>query len=491
MVGLIVLVKRKRPRERRERIGYVPLMTLDKALIEIERVAGSGSVLRDPDVRAAYSHDESEAEPRLADAIVRVDRGAPLAEIMKIATKYGVPITPRGAGTGRVGGAVPIEGGIVLATERLNSIVEIDRREGVAIVEPGVVLGDLHAAVEAEGLFYPPDPNSLESCTLGGNLACNAGGPRAFKYGVTRNYALSLEAITGAGDRISVGKPTVKGVTGYDLAGLIIGSEGTLALIERARLRLIPRPEAVRTLLVFLPDDQSVGVAIAATLARGVTPRCLELVDSIALGLMKRDAGIAIPEGAQAMLLVELDGEEASPDRELERVADAFYEAGAVEILIAQSSSERERLWAARRELSRTLRGLARFKLSEDIVVPRRRIFDLLRRCRELADEFEIVMPTYGHAGDGNLHVNFLWDDPEARPRVDRAIEGLFRATLEMGGTLSGEHGIGVLKAPYLPLEQSSALIALQRQIKSVFDPAGILNPGKIFPAGGRGHLEC
>ena len=466
-------------------------MTLERALIEIERIAGSGAVLRDPDLRAAYSHDEREAEPRLADAIVRIERLEGLAEIVKIAADHGVPITPRGAGTGRVGGAVPVSGGIVLAMERINSIVEIDRAEGVAIVEPGVVLGDLHAAVEAEGLFYPPDPNSLSSCTIGGNIACNAGGPRAFKYGVTRNYILSLDAITGAGERLSVGKPTVKGVTGYDLAGLIVGSEGTLGLIERARLRLIPRPEAVRTLLVFLPDDKSVGEAISATLARGVTPRCLELIDSVALGLMKRDAGVAIPEGAEAMLLVELDGEEAALDRELERVAEAFYGAGAIEILSAQSNTERERLWAARRELSRTLRGLARFKLSEDIVVPRRRIFDLLRRCREISEAHEIVMPTYGHAGDGNLHVNFLWDDPELRPRVDRAIEALFRATIEMGGTLSGEHGIGVLKAPYLPLEQSPGLIDLQRRIKALFDPAGVLNPGKIFPAERRGHGEC
>ncbi|NLE47705.1 MAG: FAD-binding protein [Sandaracinaceae bacterium] len=466
-------------------------MNLDRALLEIERIAGSGSVIRDPDIRAAYSHDESEVEPHLADAIVRVERGDVLALVVEIAAKYEIPLTARGAGTGRVGGAVPVHGGIVLSTEKLNSIVEIDAQEGIAIVDPGVVLADLHAAVEAEGLFYPPDPNSLATCTIGGNLACNAGGPRAFKYGVTRNYVLSLQAVTGSGARLNVGRPTVKGVTGYDLAGLIVGSEGTLALIERARLRLIPRPESIHTLLVFLPSDESIGEAIQATLRRGITPRCLELIDSIALGLMRRDAGVAIPEGAEAMLLVELDGDEALLERELERVADAFNAAGALEILSAQSSTERERLWAARRELSRTLRGIARFKLSEDIVVPRRRIFDLLRRCREISEESGILMPTYGHAGDGNLHVNFLWDDPEKRPEVDRAIEALFRATVEMGGTLSGEHGIGVLKAPYLPLEQSSELITLQRGIKALFDPSGILNPGKIFLTERKGHGTC
>lgn len=202
-------------------------MNLDRALLEIERIAGSGSVIRDPDIRAAYSHDESEVEPHLADAIVRVERGDVLALVVEIAAKYEIPLTARGAGTGRVGGAVPVHGGIVLSTEKLNSIVEIDAQEGIAIVDPGVVLADLHAAVEAEGLFYPPDPNSLATCTIGGNLACNAGGPRAFKYGVTRNYVLSLQAVTGSGARLNVGRPTVKGVTGYDLAGLIVGSEGT------------------------------------------------------------------------------------------------------------------------------------------------------------------------------------------------------------------------------------------------------------------------
>ena len=280
-------------------------------------------------------------------------------------------------------------------------------------------------------------------------------------------------------------------MTGYDLAKLVVGSEGTLGVITQARMRLVPRPEALRTLLVFVPDDETIGRGITGLLRRGIVPRCVELVDSIALELIRTSAGLAIPEGARAMLLVELDGPELLLEREVERTGNAFYDEGALEILTADRGAERERLWGARRELSRTLRKTARFKLSEDVVVPRTRVFDLLRVCRELSARHGVVMPTYGHAGDGNLHVNFLWNDEAQRPDVDRAIRGLFEATIALGGTLSGEHGIGVLKAPYLHLEQSPELIALQKRIKGLFDPAGILNPGKIFDPGHRAHGPC
>ena len=281
-------------------------------------------------------------------------------------------------------------------------------------------------------------------------------------------------------------------MTGYDLTALMIGSEGTLGLVTEATLRLLPKPDAVATLLVFVPTADSVSNAISAMLRRGVTPRCVELLDSIALDIVRRQAGIEVLPGASAMILVELDGEGPRLERDVEECGNAATECGAIEVLVAKHAGERERLWAARRELSHSLRQEAEYKLSEDVVVPRTRIAGLLQRCRELSDEHEIKMPTYGHAGDGNLHVNFLWNDAEDRPRVDAAIRGLFEAVLSMDGTLSGEHGIGVLKAPYLPMEQSPELIALQRRIKEVFDPKHILNPGKIFPAEAkRFHGAC
>ncbi|MFO0696588.1 MAG: FAD-linked oxidase C-terminal domain-containing protein [Polyangiales bacterium] len=467
-------------------------MSLDLALLDIERACGSGSVIRDPDVLATYAHDESETPEHLPDAVVRASSTKDVAAVLRAANAHGIPVTPRAGGTGRVGGAVPVKGGIVLAFERMNDLKGIERDDLYAVVQPGLVTGRLHASVEEERLFYPPDPNSLASCALGGNIAANAGGPRAFKYGVTREYVLGMEVVMADGTILHVGKRTVKGVTGFDLTALLVGSEGTLGIVTEATLRLVPLPESVATLLVFLPDDASVGAAVTRILGQGVVPRCVELLDSIALDLVRPDAGLDVPAAARAMLLVEIDGHESVLGAQVERIGQALVDAGALDVLVAQNASERERLWAARRELSRTLRKTSKWKLSEDVVVPRTRIADLLAHCRRLAETHGIVMPTYGHAGDGNLHVNFLWNDPSQRPAVDAAIESLFREVVAMQGTLSGEHGIGVLKAPYLPLEQSDALIALQERVKAVFDPKGILNPGKIFPGPERKlHGSC
>ena len=467
--------------------GHPPKADLEAALVQIDRACGSGSVVTDPDVLEAYSHDESEVERSMPDALVRARSASDVAAVMQAAYARGIPVTPRAAGTGKVGGAVPLRGGIVLGFESMKHLKGIEKSDQLAVVEPGLVTGDLHAAVEAEGLFYPPDPNSWATCTIGGNLAANAGGPRAFKYGVTRRYALGMEIVTPTGEILRLGKQTRKGVTGYDLTALMVGSEGTLGVITEATMALIPKAEGVATLLVFMADERDVEAAVVEVLKTGVVPRCIELIDRIALRLIQPHVSLPIPPGANAMLLVELDGAIHRLEADLETCGNAFEDAGALEVLLAQNPAERERLWAARRELSRTLRRSARYKLSEDVVVPRSRLGALLERCRRLAEEHEIVMPTYGHAGDGNLHVNFLWDTPDQRPAVDKAIASLFEAVVAMGGTLSGEHGIGVLKAPYLPLEQSSGVIELQQKIKAVFDPKGLMNPGKIFPRPGHG----
>ncbi|MBK8171622.1 MAG: FAD-binding protein [Sandaracinaceae bacterium] len=465
---------------------------LDRALIEIDRAIGDGRVIRDADVRDAYSHDESETPRTRPDAVIRAQTTQEVSAILASANRHRIPVTPRAAGTGRTGGAVPVAGGILLSLEGMNSVRGIEREDLMMVTGPGVVTGELHRLVEAESLFYPPDPNSLASCQLGGNIAENAGGPRAFKYGVTRDYVLGLEVVIADGTILRLGKNTVKGVTGYDLTSLLVGSEGTLGVVTQATLRLVPLPDAVVTCMVLLPDVATAGRTVSALVARRMVPRCLELLDRNTLDILRPQASLPIDERAGAMLIIELDGPEDSLERQLEQLGNTCEDLGAIEVLVARHGSDRERLWAARRELSRALRRCAKYKLSEDVVVPRSRVPALLDRVALLSENHQVRMPTYGHAGDGNLHVNFLWNDADERPRVDAAIEGLFRAVIEMGGTLSGEHGIGVLKAPFLPIEQSPALIGLQERIKDTFDPNGILNPGKIFPnAAARFHRAC
>jgi glycolate oxidase len=465
---------------------------LEPALIEIERALGSGRVVTDADVLASYAKDESEADPRQPDAVVRVHSTAEVAAVMRAASKHRVPITPRAGGTGRTGGAVPLAGGIVLAFEQMNRIKGIEQGDMIAVVEPGVITGQLHAAVEAQQLFYPPDPNSLTTCALGGNVAENAGGPRALRYGSTRDWVLGMTVVTAGGEVLQLGKRTVKGVTGYDLTSLMVGSEGTLGVITEITLKLIPKPRGLATLLALLPDLPTAGRAVGAALSRGLLPRCMELLDERTLALVRSEAGLPLAAAARALLLLELDGDEGALEAQVELCGNALTEVGAIEVLVARHSGERERLWAARRELSRALRKVAANKLAEDVVVPRSRIPDLIDRCQAISEQSGIPMPAYGHAGDGNIHVNFLWNDPSEKPKVDRAVEAMFKETIALGGTLSGEHGIGILKAPYLPLEQSPELIALQERIKALFDPQNILNPGKIFPSHlSRFHGAC
>jgi glycolate oxidase len=460
---------------------------VDRAKVALERRLGISKVLTGVDACAPYASDDSDVAGRAPDAVVLAASSDDVATTLAIAEECEVPVTPRAGGTGRTGGAVPVAGGIVLATHALARIKEIDRENLIAVVEPGVITGELHAAVEREGLFYAPDPNSLESCRLGGNLAENAGGPRAFKYGVTRDWVLGLEACLVGGRVVRTGKRTVKGVTGYDVTALLVGSEGTLAVFTEATLRLVPKPPAVSTALALYSDVRAAAKAVGAIVAAGVVPRCLEMLDAATLDAV-RAAGVAVDARAGAMLLIEVDGEGAEDT--LLRVGEvANAGAGCVDVVVAQDGVQRDRLWAARRMLSKATRRLARHKLSEDIVVPRSRVADLLARTDEIGDATGVRHLAYGHAGDGNLHVNFLWNDDSERPAVDRAIGLLMRATVEFGGTLSGEHGIGVSKLPYLRLEQSDDLIDLQRAIKRAFDPKGLLNPGKIFPSGS--HRAC
>ena len=471
-------------------VPRVPRERAERALIELDRALGGSKVLSQREACERYARDESETAPTTPDGVVLAADADDVATCLRICEARDVPVTPRGAGSGRTGGSVPVAGGIVLATDALKKVKDLAREDLYVVCEPGVITGDLHALVEAEGLFYPPDPNSLGYCALGGNVAENAGGPRAFKYGVTREYALGCEAVLMGGTRIRAGKRTVKGVTGYDVMAMLVGSEGTLGVFTELTLRLIPKPAQIATLLALFGSVHGCGAATSDIVAKGLVPRCLELVDDAALQAI-RDQGAPIDPRAKAMLLIEVDGD-GPLDSTLEKVGEACVSAGAIDVVVAQDSAQRARLWAARRELSPAVRKLAKYKLAEDVVVPRSKLGALLTACDRIRDTERIKMLSYGHAGDGNLHVNFLWNDEDEIPRVNRAIKRCFEEVLALGGTLSGEHGIGVLKAPYLSMEQSPELIALQRRIKGAFDPKGLLNPGKIFPAEGRtSHRAC
>ena len=455
----------------------------------LEAKLGPSKVLCEGAGLDAYVTDDSGFPGVVPDAVVLAESPEDILQTLAIAQETGVPVTPRGAGTGRTGGATPVVGGIVLALTGMRQILEIDRDEGLAVVEPGVVLRDLQQAVEAEGWFYPPDPNSAATCVIGGNVAENAAGPRALKYGPTRDYVLGMDAYLMGGRALKVGRRTRKGVTGYDLSALLVGSEGTLAVVDKVVLRLVPKPEHVLTFSLQFAGLEDAVLAVTRLVATGCVPRCAELLDAATLKVM-RDAGNPVASGANAMLLLEVDGTEASCEAQAEQVAACAEGEGvrALEVLVAQSENQRSKLWEARRQMSYAVRRTARHKVSEDVVVPRGRLAELLTGVQRLGDAHAIRALSYGHAGDGNMHVNFFWDDEEEKRRVDAAVADLFRLTVALQGTLSGEHGVGALKAPYLPLEQSADLIALQRDIKRVFDPSGLLNPGKIFPTS---HRAC
>ena len=468
------------------KIPRAPKANVERAMIELDRALGTSKLIVEETALRVYAEDDSQSEACMPDVVVVAESKEDIATVMRIAAEREVPVTPRAGGSGRTGGAVPVAGGIVLATHKLDQVVDVDRENLTAVVQPGVVLGNFHALVEKENLFYAPDPNSADMCMIGGNVAENAGGPRAFKYGSTRDHVLGLETVFMGGQTMRVGKRTVKGVTGYDVTALLVGSEGTLGVFTEITLRLLPKPAQVATLLALYTDVHAAGASVSRLIAAGLVPRCIEMMDAATLQCV-RAAGNAIDDRAGAMLLIEVDGEDA--EAQLERLGNALGDAaGTIDLVVAQDSAQRARLWAARKSLSYATRKMEPHKIAEDIVVPRSRISALLAKTDQIAAKEKVRALTYGHAGDGNLHVNFLWDTPDEEPRVAKAVESLMRATVDLGGTLSGEHGVGLAKAPYLHFEQSEELIQLQKDIKRVFDPKGLLNPGKIFPTR---HTGC
>ena len=453
----------------------------------LQRIVGEGNVLVGAEALEPYAHDQVvglRAEP---EVVVRVTSAGQIAEIFKLAQRERVPVTPRGAGYGLSGGAVPVCGGIVLSTEKMNRILEIDRENLMATVEPGVITGDIHRAVEAVGLFYPPDPASLDSCSIGGNIAEGAGGQRAVKYGVTRHYVCGLEAVLPSGEIITCGGKLVKNVTGYDLLQLLIGSEGTLAVVTRIILRLIPLPKVQVDLLVPYDDFQAAADTVSDIIAHRILPTTIEFMERDSVLAVERLSQKQVPhDDAQAHLLIQLDGNRPEAvDADYQMVGELCMQHGAREVLVAKDRRTRERLWEARRLIIEALKHESPINHMEDVVVPRAEIPRLLKGIKEIAARYAVRIVCFGHAGDGNVHVNVLKDDVPAErweTLVPATTEEMYRLTLSLGGTITGEHGVGCTRRRYLPMALDAAQIEIMRQIRAVFDPHHILNPGKIFP---------
>lgn len=440
-------------------------------------------VVADAEKLQAYGRDESDLGVFPPDAAVLVESAEEVRTLFAIASRHRVPVIPVAARTGKSGGALAVRGGIAVSTERMTRILEISPEDLLARVEPGVVTGVLQAEVEKRGLFYPPDPNSLDTCTIGGNVAENAGGPRALKYGVTREYVLGLTLVVPTGEVLRLGRRSIKGVAGYDLTALVVGSEGTLGIVTEVTLKLLPRPRHVATALVVFDAVAVAARAVSRVLAAGVLPRCLELLDDVSLAAAARTSPLRLPRDAGAALLVEADGnDEEQVLAEIVRVAEEVRGDAAGEVVVAQNESQRREIWETRKYLSVNLRSLHPMKLSEDVAVPRSRIPEMIARAKEIGRTHGLTVATYGHAGDGNLHCNVLFDRADERPKVDRAVAEILRAAVDLGGTITGEHGVGLAKRDFLEYEQGREVLALERRLKALFDPLGILNPGKIFP---------
>ena len=453
------------------------------AFKEIQKIVGKGHCSQEPEDLVAYSYDAT-AQTFLPDAVVFPNTSKEIAQIMDIARAHEFFVIPRGAGSGLTGGALPVKGGLVLGTSRMNRIINIDPENFLAIAEPGVVTADFHDAVEKHNLFYPPDPASSEFSTLGGNMAECAGGPRAVKYGVTRDYVLGLEVVLPTGEIIRTGVTTVKGVVGYDLTRLIVGSEGTLGIISQMALRLLPLPEAVRTLTAVFDEMETAAAAVSKIIQSGVIPRTIEYMDQVSLICVEKYLNMGLPVKAGALLLLEVDGREDEVDNAMDQLKRLCSQSGAKDLQTAATPEAAKQLWMARKSINPALFRQAPHKINEDIVVPRNKIPDVIIFIKQLIGTFGLTIATFGHAGDGNIHVNVMLDknNPEQLDKANQIVDLLFDFTLKLGGTLSGEHGVGITKSPFIQKEIGSKEISLMKAIKSVFDPQGILNPGKIFP---------
>lgn len=458
-------------------------MISETTLEKISCIVGAKSLVTRSEDLVEFASDASSLA-YMPDAVAFPKNSEEISEILQLANRDFFPVIPRGAGSGKSGGALPVQGGLILAMDRLNRILCIDHQNFIAKVEPGVITSHLQEKVEKYGLFYPPDPASLKISTIGGNIAECAGGLRAVKYGVTRDYVLGLKVVLPTGEIIQTGVDTRKGVVGYDLTRLIVGSEGTLAVVTAATLRLIPLPATKKTMLACFENTSLAVKTVTEILLSKVVPTTMEFMDRLSVETVRDKIHFSIPKNTGALLLLEVDGDEMLTRSEALKVRETSMRCGAIHFEAASSEEGAEMLWETRRELSEALMALKPNKVSEDIVVPRTRLPDMVAFLEQLGEKYALPIPAFGHAGDGNIHVNIMFDktNPEEVEKVDAVVKELFEEVIGMGGTISGEHGIGITKSPFIGMELSGPTLALMSRLKKAFDPNGVLNPGKIFP---------
>lgn len=458
-------------------------MLPDSFITQLKQAITADRLSLDEAERWTYGYDNSRKHS-LPDAVVFPVSHDEVTAIVKLCNEHLVPLVPRGRGTGTTGGAVPVNGGVVMSMERMTRIIEFDPVNRLMRVEPGVTNQEVQDMAASKGFFWPPDPGSANVCSVGGNLAFNAAGPSAVKYATTRENTLGLVAVTAEGDTLRTGFNTTKGVTGYDLTRLLIGSEGTLAVITEATLKLTPLPETHRTIAASYSSIQGATEAIVEIMSQAQIPAALEFLDNNSLDLIRKQPDLNISTTAQALLLIDVDGTHDSITSSVQRISDAARNAGLTELNLSQNEQESSQLWKARKALSPALRHVAPNKLNEDVVVPVGNIPPLIAGLSQLSEQYAIPIVNFGHAGNGNIHVNLLYDtqDPQQERNARPCLREVFELVIQLGGALSGEHGIGTEKMAYVGMEIDPVSLNYMKRLKSLFDPNNILNPGKVFP---------
>lgn len=453
-----------------------------KIISELQVIVGKENVNSSKTDRITHSYDATQQQ-YLPDIVVYAENRNQVKDVVALASENRIPLLPRGAGSGFTGGTLPVQGGIVLVLTGMNRIKEIDTDNLIAIVEPGVVTADLQREVEKVGLFYPPDPASKDFSTLGGNIAECAGGPRCVKYGVTKDYVLGLEVVTPQGDILRTGGQTLKNVVGYDLTKLFVGSEGTLGIVTEITLKLLPKPESKKTMLVQFETIDGAAQAVSEIIREKIIPTTLEFLDRSTINCIRDISPIELPQECNALLIIEVDGEKEIIEKQAAKILHCIQSLGVVDTKIANTHDESEKIWGVRRNVSPSLRKINPDKFNEDIVVPRSKVPDMIRELEKISDKYKVPVINFGHAGDGNIHVNVMVDLREngMNEKIEIVMDEIFRAAIKLKGSISGEHGIGTAKAKYVEMELNPETIFYMQAVKKAFDPKNILNPGKIF----------
>ncbi len=453
----------------------------DEIIQRFKDIAGSNNVFTDKETLKHFDYDATERH-FMPDVVITPENTKQISEIMKICYENNIFVTPQGGKTGLSGGCLPVKGGVIISFKNMNKIIEIDEKNYTATVEPGVVAADFQKAIRDRGLFFPPDPSSTVESTIGGNVAENAGYTRAVKYGVTKDYILGLEAVLTDGKIVQFGGKNIKDVTGYDVVRLLVGSEGTLAIITKIIVKLLPLPEARKTLIGYFDDMTKAADLVVNIFQNGIIPTAIEFMDRITMKAVENYLNVKLPE-AEAMILVEVDGNKLAVEDEAEKILKIYEKTGAKDFRLAKDEDEANRFWIIRREALPSLKAKGGDQLEADIVVPRYFLPSYVKNIHKLAEEYKLEVATYGHAGDGNLHITIIYHKSSFDELVNanELLERFYKEAIKLGGSLTGEHGVGITAAPYLNLQLGKNEIELLKKIKNAFDPKGILNPGKVF----------